>query len=495
MRLLNAPCTHITPADTPISVHLPDRSTMTNTHEGLLTLPNLPSEACKTYLFNDMQSSLISIGQLCDAGCVATFSKDDVHINKDGAPILKGHRDTATGLWLADLHNQPESPPIVQHVAMSAIASETLGERLAFLHSCAGSPKLSTFNNALRNGNYTTWPELSASRVKKFLIEPASTIKGHLDQQRKNIRSTKPKAKPKATNPHQFPGTPESPDDIQPSTPDARCNHVYLTCTEITGQIYSDQPGQFLVTSASGNSYIMVAHCYDSNAILAVPMPNRTGPSLLKAYKEVHRILTSRGFKPKYQRLDNEVSKVFKDFLYSVNVDFQLTPAGSHRRNTAERAIRTFKNHFISILCSTDSAFPLKLWDQLLDQALITLNLFLRNSRVYPALSTQAQLYGAFDFNRTPLGPPGTQVLIHELPDKRGTWSPHAVLRSYTGPATEHYRCYKVWVLETNSERFPDSGMHSQRSLGIVFLCTCICIFIIQHFYLLIRAAALSRLR
>ena len=70
-----------------------------NTQEGYLTLPNLHSDACKTYLFDDMQSSLISTGQLCDAGCVAsTFSKDHVHINKEGELILKGLRDAATGL-------------------------------------------------------------------------------------------------------------------------------------------------------------------------------------------------------------------------------------------------------------------------------------------------------------------------------------------------------------------------------------------------------------
>ena len=89
---------------------------MTNTHEGYLTLPNLPSDACKSYLFDDMLSSLISIGQLCDAGCVTTFSKDHVHINKEGALILKGLRDAATGLWTADLDSQPKCPPIIQYV-------------------------------------------------------------------------------------------------------------------------------------------------------------------------------------------------------------------------------------------------------------------------------------------------------------------------------------------------------------------------------------------
>ena len=47
-----------------------------------------------------------------------------------------------------------------------------------------------------------------------------------------------------------------------------------------------------------------------------------------------------------------------------------------------------------------------------LPQATQTLNL-LRRSRINPQLSAEAKLNGAFDYNRTPMAPPGTKVLIH----------------------------------------------------------------------------------
>jgi hypothetical protein len=434
----------------PIAVRLPDKTIMRNTHEGLLNLPQLPAGACKTYLFHKMQLSLVSIGQLCHAGCIATFDKRNVFIKKGDELILQGERDAATGLWTANLGSTPVFTA-TQHIAMSAIAAKTIGERIAFLHACTGAPVLSTFRHVVKAGYYTTWPELTASQIDRYLVEPGATIKGHLNQQRKNTQSPKPKAKPKSNKPFKFPGTAESTAEQQPVALEERCNHIFLTCTEMTGQIYSDQPGQFLCRSSSGMAYMMVAHDYNSNAILAEAMPSRTSASMLTAYKEIHCILTSRGFCPQYQRLDNDISKEFKVFLQEIKVDFQLTPASSHRRNVAERAIRTWKNHFISILCSTDAELPLKLWDRLLPQAQIMLNL-LRGSRVNPRLSAQAQLHGAFDFNWTPLGPPGTRVFIHELPDKCGTWSPHAILGFYTGPASDHYRCCQVWVLETGSE-------------------------------------------
>ena len=127
-----------------------------------------------------------------------------------------------------------------------------------------------------------------------------------------------------------------------------------------------------------------------------------------------------------------------------------------HRRNAAERAIRTFKNHFVTILCGCDPEFPLHLWDRLAPQSILTLNL-LRASRINPQLSAHAQLHGAFDFNRTPIGILGTKVVAHEKHSVRESWAPHGAPSWYISPATEHYRCYKVYVIETGAERITDT--------------------------------------
>ena len=96
------------------------------------------------------------------------------------------------------------------------------------------------------------------------------------------------------------------------------------------------------------------------------------------------------------------------------------------RTNAAERAIQTYKYHLISGLSSCDLNFPLHLWDRLIPHATLTLNL-LRPSRINPRLSAEDQLNGAFDFNRTPLAPPGTRVIVHKTPENRRTWAPHGV--------------------------------------------------------------------
>ena len=91
------------------------------------------------------------------------------------------------------------------------------------------------------------------------------------------------------------------------------------------------------------------------------------------------------------------------------------------------------------------------LWDRKIPQATLTLNLLLP-SRINPRLSAKAQLNGPFNFNATPLAPPGTKVLIHETPDQQRSWAPHGVYDWYIGPELEHYRCYQVYVPTMRAE-------------------------------------------
>jgi hypothetical protein len=133
--------------------------------------------------------------------------------------------------------------------------------------------------------------------------------------------------------------------------------------------------------------------------------------------------------------------------MHSEDVDFQLVPPGMHRRNAAERAIRTFKNHFIADLCSVVMDFPLHLWDRLLPQAILSLNL-LGGSRLNLKLSAWAQLNSIFDFNRTPIAPPDICVIVHKKPGARTFWSSHGLNGWYTGPALDSYRFYNIWCAE-----------------------------------------------
>jgi hypothetical protein len=65
--------------------------------------------------------------------------------------------------------------------------------------------------------------------------------------------------------------------------------------------------------------------------------------------------------------LDNKASAAYKHAItFTWQAKFQLVPPDMHRRNRAERAIRTFKAHFLLILAGVDQTFPPYLWDLLL---------------------------------------------------------------------------------------------------------------------------------
>jgi len=141
------------------------------------------------------------------------------------------------------------------------------------------------------------------------------------------------------------------------------------------------------------------------------------------------------------------------DFMRKQGVDYQLVLARQHCHNAAKCTIQTFKNHFIAGLCSTDKHF---LWDCLVQQAVLTLNLW-QGSRINPKLSAWAHVYGHYNFNQTPIAPPGIKVLVHEKPDNHNTWAPHAIEGWYVDPALHSYSCYCTWITETKQERIANT--------------------------------------
>jgi hypothetical protein len=107
-------------------------------------------------------------------------------------------------------------------------------------------------------------------------------------------------------------------------------------------------------------------------------------------------------------------------------------------------------------LSSADPSFPMHLWDRLLPQAEITLNL-LRTSRLHPQLSAAAHYHGLVDYDKAAFAPPGCKIIAHEKPDKRQTWAPHGQHGYSLGPAMHHYRCQNVYISTTASECIMDT--------------------------------------
>ena len=78
------------------------------------------------------------------------------------------------------------------------------------------------------------------------------------------------------------------------------------------------------------------------------------------------------------------------------------------------------KNHFKAALSTPHPNLPIAEWNRLLPHTFLTLNL-LKLSTVNSQLSAYAYIFGQFDFNKTPLAPPGFIVETHTKPSNRAS--------------------------------------------------------------------------
>jgi hypothetical protein len=159
--------------------------------------------------------------------------------------------------------------------------------------------------------------------------------------------------------------------------------------------------------------------------------------------------------------MDNQCTKQIEKILTANDCDLMLVEPHNHHVNTAERAIQTFKDHFISALATTDSEFPLQLWDKLTSQVENTLNL-MQASRINPSMLTYEAIWGPYDWNHFALAPPGCKAIIYESPDARGSWGSHGMDAWYLSLLVDHYRCNNYFL--TKYPAPPSSSPNIARS-------------------------------
>jgi hypothetical protein len=349
----------------------------------------------------------VSIEQLCDASYIAVFDKNDVVITLDNQVLMSGRPHPVSRLWHLTIPPPvflPTTGPPTHSEARQTLPSANLAfanaaclsvspaELIAFAQASLFLPSLSTLCTALDLKHVTGFPGLTSKLVCKYPPQSNATAMGHMDQSRKNQGLTKQKSN--------LPTVDETATDTFPTSPTSgkptHHNYVAISDPNQTGNIFSDQTSRFIIPSSTGSTQLFILYDYDSDHIFAKQMKNKIAASILDAYKVVINKLKRAGCHPTLQQLDKEWSSVLKDYMQEQDISFQLVPPGTHCRNAAKGAIQTFKNHFIAALWS----FTLHLWDRLILQAVLTLNL-LQGSPINPKLSAWAHISGPYDYNTT----------------------------------------------------------------------------------------------
>ena len=102
---------------------------------------------------------------------------------------------------------------------------------------------------------------LTEHNVARYYPETNETPKGHLNQSRKNVRSTNTKF-----TPLEVPKT--------ATLQGHKASDLYTSVYKVSNTVFSDQTGQFPTRSQRGNKYIMVMVEIDRNVILVEPINN-----------------------------------------------------------------------------------------------------------------------------------------------------------------------------------------------------------------------------
>ncbi len=296
---------------------------------------------------------------------LSATKQPDAAFSPLSSPSLRGCSGSPSPLPITEetgfsfLHSTGSPSPLpATAIANSLYECSNTHKLIHFYYACLNFPVKSTLLLTIKAGYLKGFPGLTADRVRCHIDVNVASERGHMDQVRQGQRSTHHALSsiPIVLPHHRVDSNMDTPPQ-QPSN--ERTQHVFLSVHDFTGDIASDQTGCFPVTSNRGNAYLALFYIFDPNYIKSVPIRNRSKEELLCAYTEVYAWLTARGYRPLLHKLDNETSRDVKAFVAAEQVKIQYTPPDMHRTNPAERAVRTWKNHFTAGIVGIPPSFPI----------------------------------------------------------------------------------------------------------------------------------------
>ncbi len=433
---------------------LPNGDIITSVATGELHLSDA-IEPITAHVFPDnvLNRTLLSVADICASGCTTTFTNTDMIVTHNGTTVLHNTKAPMDKLWPISL---PPGLPVGHRAAdnntsgiHNVVRHQHIADFVAYAHASLCSPSLESLAKALRAGFLGNFPRLTSKMLADNQPASMATAKGHLNRNRQSQRH---RARAPSTAQTVWTAMPDTNVDDTPLDTGSVVQSIVMSLPQRNN---SDATGKVPVCSSTGNNYILVS-VFNSYIHLEA-MASREGAQYVAAMKRTIEFFRSLKHEVTYQRMDNETSRLLERFMQQEGIEIEYVPPHNHRANPAERAIQTAKNHLVSALCGTHPNFPANLWDKLLPQVELTMNI-IRPFATDRAISAYEGVHGKkFDFVAHPLAPCGTLVLAHDPPEIRASFASHGSPGFYLGPAMQHYRSFRVFILATKAERVSDS--------------------------------------
>lgn len=170
----NAMVWYILSASKPLSVHLPDGSTLSSTHVCHSDIPGLPSSETKGHVIPGMQGySLISLINLCDAGCYFMVTNNELAIWYKSQKVLHRQWCPKSALWFLPFMHWAQSFNITRNISNDTLYVANIyhtsrrADWLQYLYQACFSPPVNTWCKAVDNDQVISWSGLTSSSVWK----------------------------------------------------------------------------------------------------------------------------------------------------------------------------------------------------------------------------------------------------------------------------------------------------------------------------------------
>ena len=171
----------------PIAVILPNRATISSVSTTSSSLHDI-TYPVNVFNNNQLHHSLESVAILTNGmNCSLMLDKLGATIRDSrGAIINHTPKLSAERIWTFD-----RDAPLPFNSASAVIRHDLHADSVAYAYAFFNSPPNSTSAHALCTGYLRSYPHLTYEMYQKNQPQSVATAKGHLDQHRKNQRSTK----------------------------------------------------------------------------------------------------------------------------------------------------------------------------------------------------------------------------------------------------------------------------------------------------------------
>ena len=152
-------------------VFLPNNAKLRTSSRTKLPFDTLTNAAREADVLPGLKRSLLSVSKMSDEGYTTIFhpGEEGVTIHKKGTinittsepPVLKGEKENMAKLWTISATDNSTKKEEVNNV----YSLPSIPQSIRYLHAAAGFPVKESLIDAIKAGNYTTWPGINVKVV------------------------------------------------------------------------------------------------------------------------------------------------------------------------------------------------------------------------------------------------------------------------------------------------------------------------------------------